>query len=75
MLDEKYDPEHCDNCKSQNSGCGVCQDSFKKAGGVKAKREGGLFSRSVYDPKGFTVWRYAQHNAMTKLNELAGVAQ
>lgn len=63
MVDEKYNKDHCADCERR---CGDCQDGFKKQGGNK--RGNSIFGKvQVYDPEGFHVMRYAQHNALEAL--------
>lgn len=67
MIDEKHNPEHCLECTGD---CGMCQDAFKKPGGLKTGRS--VFGPVwVSDPDGYMVWRYAQHKALEELAKLA----
>ena len=68
MLDEHYDPNHCDGCTEE---CGLCMDAFKTEGGLKPAEAGVFCTRLDYDPDGYCVMRYAQRKCLTELMELA----
>lgn len=64
MLDEKYNPEHCEGCTED---CGLCMDTYKTEGGIKhTDTHGGLW---YFDPEGFCVMRYAQRKCREELRK------
>ena len=64
MLDEHYNPNHCEDCKEL---CSICMDAYKTEGGLKPVKVGTFCTRLDYDPKGYCVMRYAQRNMMRLL--------
>ena len=64
MIDNKYNPQHCDGCHQK---CGPYQDAFKGDRIFKSKT---LFGPRVDTGKRFVI-RYAQHNLMAELAVMA----